>query len=311
MRLFILLIASTLPAFAHAQLESTSSEPVIEKCAVKFVDEIELPAPEPGVLLFLGVKEGARVAKGDEIARIDDREVQVEKTVVTQEFNAAVARYKDDIDERYARAKAEVAKAEYDDKLELKNGRIKGVVPESEVRKAKLDWEASKLAIDKAIKDRELAKYDALVQQAKVKAADMAIEKRIVRAPFDGEVRRIVTNEAEWVSPGDPILELVRYDILKVDGYLDLAQFDPRQVDGREVTITFEIGRGQQAQATGRVVLVEQQVKQSDRARYMVRAEIPNRQVDGHWLILPGLQATMQIHLDRPAVNVSRRRANE
>ncbi len=311
MRTLTLLVALTLPAIAQAQLESSSGEPVIEKCAIKFVDEIELPAPEPGMLIFLGVKEGARVEKNDEIARIDDREVQVEKLISTQKFNAAVARFKDDIDERYARKAAEVAQAEYEEKLELSNGEIAGVVAASEVRKSKLDWERSKLAIDKAIKDKELAKYDALVAQAEMKAADMAIEKRLVRAPFDGEVRRVVTNESEWVSPGDPILELVRYDILKVDGYLDLAQFDPREVAGREVTITFEVGRGEQAQATGRVVLVEQQVKQSDRARYMVRAEIPNRQVDGRWLILPGLQATMQIHLDRPAVNVSRSRANE
>jgi multidrug efflux pump subunit AcrA (membrane-fusion protein) len=296
-------------AWAQPGLESArSGDPVIEKCAVKFVDEVELPAPEPGVLMFLGVKDGALVKKGDEIARIDDREVQVEKLIVTQEFNAAVAKYKDDIDERYSKAAALVAQADYEEKVAANSGPVDNVVPETEVRKSKLEWDRAKLAQEKATKDKELARYEALVSQAKLKAADIAIEKRVIRAPFDGEVRRVVTNESEWVSPGDPILELVRYDILKVDGYLDLAQYDPREVAGREVTITVEVGRGQQAQATGRIVLVEQQVKQSDRARYMVRAEIPNRMVDGRWLILPGLQATMQIHLDRPAANVSRRR---
>lgn len=308
--LFVLTaLALSLPGIATSQLPSSeTTDPVLEKCVVKFVDEVELPASEAGVLLFLGVKEGAVVAKGDVIARIDDREAQVQKLIAVQKFNAAVARFKDEIDEMYARAAAEVAKAEYEEKLAASQSRVGAVVTESEVRKAKLDAQRSALAIDKAVKDRELAKYDALVAQEEMKAADMAIEKRTITAPFDGEVRRVVRDESEWANPGDPILEIVRYDILKVDGYIDLKEYDPAEIAGREVTVTVEVGRGRVEQATGRIVLVEQQVKQSDRARYMVRAEIPNSQVGGRWVILPGLSATMTIHLDRPAMNVSRHR---
>lgn len=310
MRKLLIAIAVVVPLVAGAQLESSqTSDPVLEKCVVKFIDDVELPASEAGVLLFLGVKEGAVVAKGDEIARIDDREAQIQKEISNNKYAAAYARANDEVDKEYAVAAAAVAKADYEEKRAARNSHVGAVVTESEVRRSGLDAHRSELAVEKAIKDQQLAKYDALVAQSELSAAEMAIEKRTIKAPFGGTVRRVIRQEAEWVNPGDPILEIVRYDVLKVEGYIDLSEYDPAEVAGREVTISFAVGRGRVEQATGRIVLVEQQVKLSgDRSRYMVRAEIPNRQVGGRWVIMPSLSATMQIHLDRPAVNVSRRR---
>ena len=53
--------------------DAPGAEPVLERCLVSLVEEAKVPAREAGTLVELLAREGDVVAKGDVIARIDDR----------------------------------------------------------------------------------------------------------------------------------------------------------------------------------------------------------------------------------------------
>ena len=79
-----------------------------------------------------------------------------------------------------------------------------------DIDKDKLEWDAAILSTEKAIHDQALAKYEYGQKDAELKGANLAMQRRQINAPFDGEVTTIYRHQDEWVSPGDAILRLVR-----------------------------------------------------------------------------------------------------
>src|SRR4051812_11968167 len=99
--------------FAGAQQPSAQpTDPVIKGAMVKVAEQIKLPAMEAGVLVKLVPKEGAQVRAGDIIGNIDDREPQIKKKAAYSDYVAAYKRATDDIEIDFAKAQADVAKAE-------------------------------------------------------------------------------------------------------------------------------------------------------------------------------------------------------
>jgi len=105
---------------------------------------------------------------------------------------------------RFAKAQAEVAHADYDQLIETnklaEKSRGASRYPQG---KARLGYFV--LAIEKAFHDQELAKFEALTKQAEFDAAELAIKRRTIVAPFDGVVEEIKRKQEEWVQPGDTI----------------------------------------------------------------------------------------------------------
>jgi multidrug efflux pump subunit AcrA (membrane-fusion protein) len=290
----------------HSQA-AWASDPVLSGCLVKLQDDVKLAGKEAGVLVQLSVKEGSQVHAGEVIGKLDDSQPQAQKEAAQAGYNAAWNKWKDDVEIRYSKAAAQVAHADYD-KLVETNQRADKAVPQVEIRKAKLDWDRSELAIEKAQHDQELAKYDAYTKQAELKAAQLAIDRRTIKAPFDGEVVAINRHQEEWVGMGDWILRLVRLDAMYVEGALDRTLYDPQEVVNCNVTIQVEMARGRKEQAEGRITYVSSEVRGD--GKYQVRAEVANRQEGGRWLLADGMKATMTIHLGTggaPATDVSRR----
>ena len=42
-----------------------------------------------------------------------------------------------------------------------------------------------------------------------MEAAELAIQRRALKAPFDGTVVKVFRHVGEWVAPGDPVLQIV------------------------------------------------------------------------------------------------------
>ena len=141
-------------------------------------------------------------------------------------FTAADERAKDKIEEEYAIAAAGVAELDYRQSLQANAGGAQVVSP-IDLEKKKLDWTRAKLQTAKARKDQRLARLDADVKNAELAAAQIALDRRIVTAPFDGEVQLVYSHESEWVNPGDPILRLVQFDVMHVDCMAPASEFDP------------------------------------------------------------------------------------
>ncbi len=267
---------------------------VIDDCVVKPDEDVELSADEAGKLVQLSVKEGSRIQAGQEIALVDDRQPQVQVKAAKFAYAGALKRYEDDIQVRYAKAAAAVAKAEYDKAVES-NLLVEKSVTQVDVDRAKLEWDKNVLSIEKSKYDQQLAMLEAYGKQAELEAAELAIDRRKILAPFDGEVVTLVRDQDEWVNPGDPVMRVMRFDTMRVEGIVDQKMYDPHEIQGCEVTVEVTLARGRREQFPGRITYVGYEVGYND--DYLVRAEVANRQEFGRWMLLPGHAATMTIHL--------------
>ncbi|MEX2091579.1 MAG: HlyD family efflux transporter periplasmic adaptor subunit [Pirellulales bacterium] len=274
---------------------AAAADPVLYGCLVKLEEDIKLPSPEAGVLVQLSVKEGSQVRQGEVLGKIYDEEVQIQKKAAEYALGAAYKSATDDVQIRYAEKSAAVAEKNYEVMIES-NQSVAKAVAEIEVRKAKLEWDASVLSAEKALHDQALAKFEYHQKKAERDAAQLAIGRRTILAPFDGEVVTIYRHQDEWVSPGDAILRLVRLDTMLVEGAIELSTYDPHEVNGCDVTVEVEMARGRKEQATGRITQVSSLVRLD--GRYIVRAEVANRQEHGRWLLRDGMAATMTIRLN-------------
>lgn len=292
MRSLILLIPLILPP-AGALGEDFL---VRDACEVHLVDDVELHATEAGILDYVAVREGDRVRAEDVLVKIDTKEVEKQAEVASFRVNAAVARAKDEVEEKYARASADHAAAKVME-FEETNERQPKSVPEADLREARLEHKRAVLQIEKAQRDRKLAELDAWVAKKEHEAAELAVERRTLRAPFGGVIVQQFRDEKEWVQPGDPILRLVRLDQLKVEGIVELAQHTPAELDGCPVTVEVNVGKGRVEEFPGRIVYVNPILLRGE--KQVVRAEVANRQESGKWLLLPQMTARMTIHLGR------------
>lgn len=289
-------LASQVGGGSYRQTEENGN-PVIESCLIKppAEDEIRIPAQEAGMLIEMPVSEGARVSQGDLLAVIDDREAKAAVNVAEYAVQSAEQKAKEDIEERYARAAAAVAQVDLDQDLKANQVQPQAV-PEIEIRRKRLDLQRATLQIEKAQKDRFLAGLEAKTKSAERDAAQIALDARTIVAPFDGEVVTVFSHKSEWVNPGDPILLLVQFDRLHVEGFAYASQFDREELIGKPVTVKVTRARGKEVTVPGKVVYVGQTV-QGD-GSYLVRAEVENQRAGENWLIQPGLPARMTVALN-------------
>jgi len=268
------------------------AEPVIEGCLVSLIDEVEVPAREAGVVMELVIRQGAVVAKGDVLARIDDDQPQMEKRRAQAEHDQTLARAESDVDVRYSQKAQGVAEMAYR-KAEDSHVRIPGSVTEVERERLKLEWQKTGLQIEQAELERRLAALDATSKGVEVEAAEKAIERRVIRSPLDGEVEEVFSHEGEWLQPGDPLARLIRTDRLYVEGYVDAARYNPGDVRDRPVTVEARLAGGRQESFSGRIFNVKPRMESGN---YRVVAEVENRQAEGEWLLRAGQFVTMTIH---------------
>jgi membrane fusion protein, multidrug efflux system len=274
---------------------ASADDPKLYGCVVTFEEDINVPAPEAGVLVKLSVKEGSQVKQGEVIGKIYDDEVQTQKKAAEYALGKAQKAASDDIQFRYAQKSADVAEKAYEAIIKT-NETAEKAIPEVEVLKAKLEWEAAKLSAEKALHDQALAKFEYGQRWAELETAKLAIKRRTILAPFNGEVVEIARHQDEWVSPGDPILRLVRLDTMLVDGPVEQSAYDPHELYGCDVTVEVEMAHGRKEQFQGRITYVSSTIRGDD--RYIVRAEVNNRQEHGRWLLRDRMTAMMTIHLN-------------
>jgi hypothetical protein len=103
------------------------------------------------------------------------------------------------------------------------------------------------------------------------------------------------------------VLHVVQLDRLKVEGYVDIAEYSPGQVLNRPVTVE-AILQGRKVQFNGQITYASALVEgiNSAKSSYRVKAEVENRREDGReggqWLLLPGMIVDMTIRANEPRV---------
>lgn len=297
------LIALTLAAFGQVTAKPPASPGLGGDCLLKHVDIIPehdsiISAEVEGTLTKLSAKEGMHVTAGQLLAAIDERQAQVAVEVADLQHKAAIERANDLVEEKFARESAKYAKLDFDKDVSA-NKNSPGAVPDINIEQKRLAFTKANLQIEKAQKDRTIALKEADAKGGELKAAKIALARRTISAPFDGEIQQVIQKESQWVNPGDPVLRLVQFETLKVEGFVNAHDFDPLELANRRVTIAVHVARDRVVTAEGRVTFVSQTVLDNN---YQVRAEFANQRNGQYWLIRPGLDAEMTIHLQEPPV---------
>jgi macrolide-specific efflux system membrane fusion protein len=259
---------------------------------------------ETGAIVALAVGEGDAVQPGQLLARIDDRRNQFEKLAAELKRSAALTKAQDDIEVRFAQASLGVADAELTQSEEI-NRRSPGTVSTAELRRLQLTSQRAKLQIDRSRLEQKIAGMTADVETTAVAAAEDKIERCKIVAPFAGTVLDVLRHEAEWVDAGEPVLRIIRLDRLRVEGFLDVRQFNPEEILNQPVFVEIERARNEAVRLPGKVVFISPLVQAGD--RYRVRAEVENRQQNNFWLLGPGMSASMTIQVQTAPASVANR----
>jgi len=267
----------------------------IENCKISAINDIELPAEEPGPIMKLLVAEEAVVKKDQPLAQMDDRLARAQLDAAINKHKAAAEQAKNDINERYAVKAAEHAKAEYDKSVEATQ-KTKNAVADIDVKRFKLAWEKAVLMAEQAVLEQTVATHTAAAQAAEAQAAKLAIIRRQLRSPVDGVVVEIPKKVGEWAAAGDPVVRILQMDKLYVQGMFNVFKYPPHKIRGSQVTIEVEIG-GELKKFPGKVTRINQEANFDGDTMFW--AEIDNRQEHGEWLLRPGMMASeMIVHTD-------------
>ena len=311
---FALIVLSTALLAAAPQRRPemivTPEAVTVPGCLVTLIEDVEVPAEEAGVLVDIMVREGDEVSEGAVLAQLDDKRAETIKKVSEYKLNVAEKEAGNDISVRYARAAAAVAEAEYLQALEA-NRRVPGTVPQAELRRMLLAHRQATLQIEQSEHDLGIAKVTVDVRQAELDAATEDVKRRQITARFErksgnpgavsetepkkimGMVVKRYRNVGEWVQPGEPVIRIVRMDRLRIEAFLDATRVSRAQVNGKRVTVTLAYGRKRTFQ--GNVVFASPITEAGP--QFLVWAEVKNEMEGGHWLLLPGQNAEVTIHL--------------
>jgi multidrug resistance efflux pump len=209
---------------------------------------VAIGTPLPGIVAEVAVAVGGRVAKGDVLFRIDDREARAELLV----RESALASARADLERlekapraedlppaqaRVAEAESTLASAENEvrlaDSLTDKRALAAG---EIDRRRFAAQTAGAQLAEERAALQKlqagtwqpEVAVARAAVDsaQSRVDAQKIELERRIVRAPFDGTALRVEVRPGEYAPAGSTTPLVLFGDVERLHVRVDVDEND-------------------------------------------------------------------------------------
>lgn len=274
------------------QERANSNYQLPRKCFLSVIDEPMLAAGVPGLLKHVA-KEGDLVTADVFVAQLDEREAHMKLHVAKLELDVANKQATNTVQIEYAVKKKDVDKADFDVAQEAYN-KVPNSVSLTEIRRRRLQYEASILSIKNAQNDLSIAKLEERVVRGQVEAAEMQLERHHVPAQLDGKVAEVFRQVGEWVNAGDPIVRVRQLDRLYVEGYVDASKYGPKDILGKRCTVLVDMPRNKIEHFDTTITFVDDNIETTDEFR--VRAEIENSKVTNGYLVVPGLPADMVIH---------------
>lgn len=231
---------------------------------IKLIDQKTLGSDRIGILEFVEPKEGDIIEAGKQIAGLKDEIVKASLAVAEKEAS-------NNVEIRYAKAATEVAWAELE-KARDANRRVRGTFPDIEVQRLQLTAEKTKLQIEQA--EHQLA-----IALLKVEEARAALDTYRVIAPIGGIVTKVYKTKGEAVQQGEPILDMVNTDRVRVEGYVNIEAVwqvqagDPVKLRLNIPDVDLEV---EKEEFEGKVVFIDV-VAEPLTQRVRVWAEVENR----------------------------------
>ncbi len=119
------------------------------------------------------------------------------------------------------------------------------------------------------------------------------IERRKLIAPHSGVVNQIFRNEGDWVTPGDPVMHLVRLDQLRVHGRVNADDWGWRDLKGRPIDVVVTLPGGLKQTVSSQIGFASQVIE--DDGSFRIWADIDNVREGSGWIMGPGLKAEIQL----------------
>lgn len=212
------------------------------------------------------VERGDRVTAGQVLA-------ELEASDETHRRALAQLRADNDVPILAAGTRAETAEAKVKRLTTLND---KKFATQADLEAALLEARTARLDEQQAELDREVAKEEA-------RSALSALERKMVRAPFDGVVVERILSRGELYNEQDPIIVIAKIDPLHVETFLPLSLY-PRLKLGDKLRIDLETG-----DRTEGTVTVIDPVLDAATGTFGMRLEVPNPD----WKILAGQRCTI------------------
>ena len=218
-----------------------------------------LSSESQGRIVALSAREGGAVTKGQAVAKLRTTGIEIDVRTAKAELdlrNHELAELrngarKEDIRQAQSRFDATESELEFArwDMESADRLKATGSVSEDEYRRIRLRLRAveqlhrqaeTALALLKAGPRKEkIAQAEARVatQKARIERLEDDLERRTIRAPFDGVVVRERVEIGEWVSTGDPVIEIASVGELEVRVGV-VEDYIPRLRVGGKATVT-------------------------------------------------------------------------
>jgi macrolide-specific efflux system membrane fusion protein len=282
------LLCLLLFALVASQAETRAADLQIENVLVTLIEQVELPAKEPGAMAELSVREGDVVELGRRLGTLEDDEARMALAKAEHELSIARTKADNDVSIRFARKAHEVATAEYRRAQESVE-KFRKSVSHTEMDQLRLTAEKAELEIEQAAQEQTIALLAARQKEAELETARLKLERHRLVAPFAGMVVQIKKHRGEWVSPGDTVLRLVRLDRLRVEAFV-AARDLPLDLAGRPATLSVDLAGKGPTRFDATVVFVSPEVNPVN-GQVLVWAEVENSGLQ----LRPGQPATLTI----------------
>ena len=161
--------------------------------------------------------------------------IQLKDDVPAAKLAVAKARAESEIEIALAEKAELAARSEYEAKLEA-NRMTTSTNPAyspTNIMRLRTDAEAAYLKV-------ELARHERHLNQLAVNQARAELESYRVLANDGGVVTKVNKQVGEGVQLGEPIVEIVNTDTMRIQGYVNVADVEKIQV-GMPVRVTFQI----------------------------------------------------------------------
>ena len=251
---------------------------------LRLVQQVDVPAREAGLLAAVHVREGQLVSEAELLALIDDTEARLEKEQAESEAEIARANAANDVDLRYARKSVEVSRAELR-RAEQSNQHFARSVSESEMDRLQLVLERNALAVEQSEHERTIRRLNLDAQESRVRSAEERVQRHRLQAPFDGLVVQLQRQAGEWVTPGEPVIRIVRMDRLRAEGFLP-AEYASPDLQGTPVRLQVTPPNASPLDVPGHIVFVDPEIDPVN-AQILIWVEIENPELR----LRPGMRA--------------------
>ncbi|TWU09764.1 efflux RND transporter periplasmic adaptor subunit [Allorhodopirellula heiligendammensis] len=279
------------PALAQRPPRTTSpgKQVVADRCSVKFIRNVNIPAEVEGKLIEMNVEEGMDVVAGDVLAVIDDTSAKLTVALKKAEETEAMLNADNDVNVQDARNTLELAEAEAESHKKLYEEQA---ISYWEVKKKMLEAVRGSLKIDLAEMQMKIAKAQYIGKRNEREIAEYEEQRRRVFAPFDGYIENRIAQQGEWVQGGSPIATLVQLDRVRVEGVVDALAFPGRVRAGLPVTVRVFTSNDQETPVVvaGKIGFVGSELDLSHRVRIWVDIDNQKDSSDA-WIIKPGMNA--------------------